>query len=120
MIQPLRIWCKEIVNSAITQMVPQRRPLVPEEELNGWLNLQTVSAQQLNSLFFQLTTYSSPSPYTFYMISSSTPTPSEALDANGQTLTIEDSPELYEHFGATLPNANTSAPSGFKFIIRNM
>lgn len=120
MIQPLRIWCREVVKSAITNMIPQVRPLVPEEELNGWLNLQTVSVQQLNGLFSQLTTYSAPSPFVFQMISTTTPTPAEALDANGQTLVEANSPELFSHFGATLPDANATAPVGFKFIVRNI
>ena len=120
MIQPLRVWCREVVQSAITQMIPQIRPLVPEEEINGWVNLQTVSVQQLNSLFSQLTIYAPPSPFVFHMVSIDTPTPAEALDVNGQTLIEEDSPELFEHFGATLPNVNATAPVGTKFIIRNM
>lgn len=114
----LKIWCNTTVTDGVTN-TDNKRTLLDEEYLNGWLRNGTVSIQQLNSLFFGLTLSSSPYTNSPYLMSDGVTTPSTAYDMDGTvTLTSTDAPNLYEIYGATLPDLSGDAPTGHKYVIR--
>ncbi len=116
-VEELDIWCSEVVNDGVT-LTDNRRALLPEEVLNGWVRNGTVSVQQMNSLFYYLTTYSSPFSNSPYLMASSETTPDNAYDMDGSTFTEEDAPNLYEIYKGTLTDMSGDAPTGHKWVIR--
>lgn len=116
-IQELPVWSEEIVSDPVTES-EQRRSLLPEEFLHGFLRQQTISTQQFNSLMFLLSSYAAPSPFCMYLWDSSKPIPDVAIEANGQATDSMTMPQLAEFYGVSLPNAASSAPVGFTYLLR--
>lgn len=115
----LKVWCQELKVDGVTE-VEQRRSLLDEEYENGWLRKQTVSTQQINELFNKLTSYAKSvkcAPDLFYTGNGNT-IPDIALEMNGQSITQEDYPILFEFYGSTLPDMTPDTPSGFTYAVR--
>lgn len=115
--QDLPIWSRELVADPVTEDV-QRRDLLDEEMLHGFLRQMSVSTQQFNSLMFLITASTAPSPFCIFPWDSTKPVPNTALEMNGQVLTAVDTPELYNFYGATLPDYTGVAPTGLTYIVR--
>ena len=116
-LQELKIWAKTLNNDMLT-LTDQRRDIEDEEFLDGWLRTSPASSQQMNQLFYLLTTYANPFPNAPVIYPSALDIPSVALEMNGQTITEEDYPNAFAIYGGTLPNITASAPTGFTYIIR--
>lgn len=114
----LYTWAEVVVTDGVTA-TDNRREILQEEALNGWVRDGTISTQQLNSLFYYLTLYASPFANTPYLMSTNVNVPTNALEMDGSTITQEESPNLYEIYGATLPDLSTNAPSGHRWVVRN-
>lgn len=115
----LKIWCQELKVDGVTEAV-QRRSLLDEEYENGWLRKQTVSTQQINGLFHQLTGYAKSvrcAPDLFYTGNGNS-IPSIALEMNGQSITQEEYPVLFDFYGSTLPDLTSDAPTDFTYTVR--
>lgn len=113
----LKIFCNTAVVDGVTE-TSNRRTILDEEYLNGWVRQATVSTQQVNSILYLLSTFSAPYAHCIYMMDDSEDTPSTALDLDGSTFTEEDYPNLYEIYSGTLPDYTSVAPTGIKYIIR--
>lgn len=113
----LPIWAEIAVEDGVTG-TDNRRALLGEEAVNGWVRNGTVSVQQLNSLFYYLTLHSSPYAFSPYLMSTTYTTPSNAYDMDGSTFTEDDAPNLYEIYAGTLPDLSSEAPTGHKWVIR--
>lgn len=116
-IDTLKVWCKEVTVDSLTEN-RQRRSLLDNEYLDGWLRQQSVSYQQLNELFNLLSSYSPPSIFTVYYVESSASGSSEEITANGGSFTQEEAPLLYEEYAGTMPNLTGSAPAGTRPVMR--
>lgn len=117
MIQALEVWCREKVTDAASE-TENRRDVVPEETVNGWVRLGTVSTQQANSLFYLVTSHSKPNPFSPELHHNAQPIPSVAMEwVDGGAIVEADTPELYEYYGATFPVLG-SAPAGWTYIVR--
>lgn len=115
----LPIWASTVVTDAVTN-TDNRREILDEEALNGWVRDGTISTQQLNSLFYYLTLHSAPYANCPYLMSTTTAVPTNALEMDGSvTLTSDDNPNLYSIYGDTLPDLSSDAPSGHRWVIRN-
>lgn len=117
--QELKIWSNTLDIDGVAGNT-QRRDLTEEEFIDGWKRLAGVSYQQLNQLFFLLTSSSSPidtTPYLHYTVG--TTIPSNALEMNGQTLSAAGNPVLFGYYGGTLPDLRSEAPTNFTYIVRN-
>ena len=115
--QELKSWAGTVSIDGLTNS-PQRRDILDEEFLNGWLRNTTVSAQQLNSILYLLSTNALPHPNCASLFPDSTTVPSVALELNGQSITESEYPNAYALYGSTLPNISGDAPTGFTYIIR--
>ena len=116
--QEIDIWADTIVLDPIKGN-PQRRDIRDEEWLQGWLRMSGVSPQQLNSLFNLLTHYSPPSDICPYPFPSTGTTTDKMKVMNGQGITQEESPFLFEEYGATLPDMTSDNLTGFVWVVRN-
>ena len=117
--QELKVWANTLDIDGVAGNA-QRRDLTEEEFIDGWKRLAGVSYQQLNQLFYLLTSYSSPSdtsPYLHYTVDN--PIPTEALEVNGQAIAEATSPNLFNVYGANLPDLRSAAPTNFTYIVRN-
>jgi hypothetical protein len=116
-IQALEVWCRELVTDGVTD-TDNRRDLLTEETLNGWVRLGTVSTQQMNSLFYLCSSHSKPNPFSPELHLSAKAIPSVAIEwSDGGAIVEADTPELYEYYGATFPTLG-AAPSGWTYIVR--
>jgi len=115
--QDLKIWASEINIDGVTG-IEQRRDLNGEEFRDGILNLVTFTAQQYNSLMYLLTINSAPSPICPYQFPTSESIPDIALEMDGQAILSADFPNLFEVYGANLPDITAEAATGFTFIVR--
>lgn len=116
--QDLEVWSSQLAADAVAGN-QQRRPLTEEEFIEGWKRLFGVSNQQLNQLFYLLSSYAAPidtAPYLHYTVGTSIP--SVALEMNGQTINSTDTPELFAYYGSTLPDLTTTAPTNFTYLVR--
>ena len=116
MLQSLKVWAKTLSLDDIYKNY-QRRTLDSEEWEFGWLRNVGLSAPQLNSLFFLLTSHSNPVTCSPYLHLKSKPIPEEALEM-GSSITQSEYPALFEYYGATLPDIKGEAPTGFTYIVR--
>ena len=116
--QELKIYADELNTDGVTG-IDQRRDILDEEFRDGLLRGDTASAQIWNSILNLLTLASAPHPTCIYAIPTTQITPSIALDMNGTAINSNDNPNLFEVYGATLPNITAEAPTGFKYIVRN-
>lgn len=118
-ISNLYIWARRVFSDPKTR-VEQVRPIFPTESERGWVNLSTVSVQQLNGMLKLLSQHSGCNPFAPQLILSSAVTPPTALEwVDGGTIVEENSPELFEHYGGTFPILQASAPAGWRYIVRN-
>lgn len=115
-IQDLKIWASSL-NTDITNS-SQRRNIELEEFIVGWLRNDNISFQQLNQLFFLLTSYANPWPNPPVPYPTTLPIPEDALEMNGQAITIGDYPNLFAAYGANLPDISAEAPTGHTYIVR--
>lgn len=119
-IKELDIWAKELVLDIETNS-EQRRNLNPEEYENGWLYRDEVSAQQMNSLFYLITLHSKSVSQSPELIPSTATIPTISLEwVDGGTIDEVAHPELYAYYGSTFPTLQSTAPSGWKYIVRKM
>ena len=117
--QELKIWANTLDIDGVAGNA-QRRDLIEEEFIDGWKRLAGVSYQQLNQLFYLLTSSSAPidtAPYLHYTVGN--PVPSVALEMNGQTITEAANPILFGYYGGTLPDLRSEAPTNFTYLVRN-
>ncbi len=110
-LQDLKTWCRDLVVDPETQNI-QRRDINSNEFQQGWLRLDTISAQQLNQLFYLLTSYSSRVVTQVYFVDSSKPIPDTVIRADGSSFLKETAPLLFEIYAGTMPDFTNSAPSG--------
>jgi len=119
-IQELDIWSKNLELHVPTNSY-QRRDILPEEYEYGWLYEDVVTAQQLNSILRLVTLHSKSIPQSPELIPDTKTTPTIALDwVDGGTIDETRYPELYDYYGATFPTLQSTAPSGWKYIVRKM
>lgn len=116
-IDNLKVWCQEVVPDGITD-AEQRRGLLDEEYLNGWLRQQTVSYQQLNQILFLLTSYSSPNVYTVHYVDDTAPTSAYEIEADGGSFSQVEAPLLYELYSGTMPDFTSTTPTGMRPVMR--
>lgn len=116
-IDDLEVWCQELVTDELTQNT-QRRTIFDNEYLEGWLRQQTVSTQQLNQLFYLLTSYSPPNIFTVHYVDSSTPVTIAEIACDGGSFLEADAPLLYEQYGGTMPDFTGDAPTGTRPVMR--
>lgn len=117
-IQELKVWAENPIQDGVAKNY-QRRDLRDEEFMEGWARLAGLTYQEINQLFYLLSSYSSPlsvAPYQHYIASNAVP--STALEMNGQTISVNDVPELYAYYGATLPDRTGELPTGWTYIVR--
>ena len=110
-LQDLKTWCRDLVVDAET-LNTQRRDINSNEFQQGWLRLDSISAQQLNQLFYLLTSYSSRVVTQVYFVDSNQSIPQTVIKADGGSFLKEEAPLLFEIYGGTMPNFTNSAPSG--------
>ncbi len=110
-LQDLRTWCRDLVVDAETQNI-QRRDINSNEFQQGWLRLDTISAQQLNQLFYLLTSYSNRVVTQVYFVDSSQTIPNTVIKADGGSFVENDAPLLFEIYNGTMPDFTNSAPNG--------
>lgn len=115
--QDLEVWAKNLVQDPISQ-AQQRRPITLEEFLEGWGRLGGVSTQQLNQLFYLITSSSPPSDISPYPYPSTQPIKDNMLHMNGQSITQQDTPELFDVYGSTLPDMTSDNLTGFIWVVR--
>lgn len=114
---PLKIWAHtEVLDSLIGNA--QKRQITDEEWTQGIPRLGGISAQQLNTLFYLLSSYAPPADICPYPYPASLQIPDEALEMDGQVITRADYPVLYAAYGARLPNMSSDNLSGFRWIVR--
>ena len=116
-LQQLKVWAKQAIPDSVKGNL-QFKVLRDEEWLQGFGRLFGPSTQQLNSLFRLLTQYSSPSDICPYLYPDTAFIYSTMLLMDGQTITEEEAPVLFETYGSTLPDLVNEAPPGFVYIIR--
>ncbi len=114
----LYTWASVINTDEGVTDTANRREILPEEALNGWVRDGTISTQQLNSLFYYLTLYASPFPNTPYLMSTKVNTPTNAYELDGSAITQGEAPNLYDIYGATLPDLSSEAPTGHRWVVR--
>lgn len=112
----LRKWASIPVYDEETGVL-QVRDLNLEEWSYGWLRNVSISAQQLNSLFNQITSNSNPVTCSPYLHLKSKPIPEEAIEM-GSSISQDVYPILFEYYGSTLPDITSEAPTGFTYIVR--
>ena len=116
-IKALEVFARTVEIDAKTG-TEQVRDLSPSETEKGWLNLGTVSAQQLNGIFKVITQHVGCNPFAPQPILASATTPSTAVDwVDGGSIPIT-AVELIAHYGATFPVYQTP-PAGWKYIVRH-
>jgi len=116
--QDLELWAKETFLDPVKGN-PQKRTIRDEEWLQGLGRLSGISNQIFNTLMNLVTHYSAPSdicPYPYPVTSVLT---SNMLQMDGQAITEIDQPELYAHYGATLPDMTADNLTGFVWVVRN-
>ena len=116
MSDPLKIWAEELFLDGLTNLY-QRRTLNTEEFRDGVLNLVTFTAQQYNQLMYQVTSHSNPFDLSPYRMLSTTATPDEALELNGQTISAIAYPKLAAEYTTTLPDLSAEV-AGWKWVVR--
>ncbi|AGH32161.1 hypothetical protein VPHG_00094 [Vibrio phage 11895-B1] len=118
-IKTLEIWARVVEQDGLTG-TEQVRELVSNETEKGWLNLATASTQQMNGILKSITQHSGCNPFAPELILDAASIPATSLEwVDGGAIVEEDSPELYAHYGATFPTLQSTAPSGWKYIVRN-
>lgn len=118
MIQELQVWTKEEVLDLVSEEL-QRRDLLDEEFLNGFLRNSTVSGNQFNSLMYLITSHSKVNPFSPDYILDTKPTPDIAVEwVVGGNISQTETPQLFEHYGATFPDLPVTLASGWKAIVR--
>lgn len=115
--QELEIWANQLTKDALTDTF-QRREIFPEEFKDGWLRTESISAQQLNQLFYLLSVYSNASTNAPILYPTSVSIPITSLEMNGQIIAEVNYPNAFALYGTNLPDLATGAPAGFTYIIR--
>lgn len=115
--QQLKVFASELTQDPVKGN-NQRRDIQEEEWLQGWGRLQGVTAQQLNQLFFLLTSSSAPSNICPYPYPDTLPIEDTMLHMNGQAISVTDAPTLFEKYGDTLPDMRTDNLTGFIWVVR--
>jgi hypothetical protein len=110
-LQDLNTWCRDLIIDSETENV-QRRDINSNEFQQGWLRLDTISTQQLNQLFYILTSYSNRVITQVYFVDSAKPIPNTVIKADGGSFLEEDAPLLFEIYKGTMPNFINAAPAG--------
>lgn len=116
--QEIQIWSQNLIYDPVASNL-QRRDINQEEWNEGWLRQYGVSAQQMNQLMYLFSAHAAPSDICPYLFPTSGTIPAQALEMNGQAITSGDSPELFNTYGANLPDLTGDAPTGFTYIVRN-
>lgn len=115
--QDLKVWSSNLIQDAVAKNY-QRRVLSDEEFLEGWGRQFGVSAQQVNQLFYLLTSYAAPSDICPHPYPDTAPVTEIMLHMNGQTITEQDAPEVFKQYGATLPDMTANNLAGFIWVVR--
>ena len=115
--QLFKTWAEKKKNDNLTSS-DQRRDIKDEEFQDGWLRLKSVSAQQLNQLFYLASVNCNASYGAPELRYSAAGVPDTALEMNGQAITQLGYPNLFSIYGAALPDLTSEAPSGFTYIVR--
>lgn len=118
-VQNLQQWSYQITVDPATENV-QRRDIQDKEFLQGWLNLETVSVQQLNQLFFLLTSYCPKVVTHVYFIDAGKSVPDTVISADGRTFTQEEAPLLFEQYAGTMPDFTASTPTGLIAVMNKI
>jgi hypothetical protein len=116
-LQDLKVWAKTLTPDTLKGN-DQRRPIEDEEWEEGWGRLSGVTVQQLNQLLFLLSSSSSPSPMAVYLIKDSITVGDQALEMDGQAISVQETPLLFAEYGNNLDDLSADAPSGYKYYIR--
>jgi len=117
-IQELQVWAQQEVVDSISE-IPQRRDILDEEFDQGLLRQSTVSGNSYNSLMYLLTSYAKVNPFSPDVILDSKPIPDIAIEwVVGGGISSTETPQLFEHYGATFPSLPFTLESGWKVIVR--
>lgn len=116
--QEIPVWCEEVLTFGGTDT---RYDLKAEEALNGWVKNASVSAQQLNQLFYLLTSSAKVNPFSPDLLLATEELPSECVEwVDGGAIPQTEAPLLYEHYNGVFPTLQTYAPIGWKYIARKI
>lgn len=115
--QTLKIWAKEQTLDGVTGIY-QKKIIQDNEWLTGWAREQVISAQELNTLFYLLSTHASPIPAPISYWPTASFIPEQALEMDGSGISEVDVPNLYSIYGSSLPDLRAFCPSGYTIIVR--
>lgn len=115
--QELEIYASETIIDDVKGNA-QKRPIQPEEWLQGILRLGGITNQHWNTLMNLLTHYSPPADTCPYPHKDGVPIPDVALHMNGQAITQAEYPELFKTYGANLPDMTADNLTGFIWVVR--
>ena len=116
-IKALEVFARVVETDAKTG-TEQVRDLFSNETEKGWLNLGTVSTQQLNGILKSITQHTPCNPFAPQPMIASYVTPATAIDwVDGGAIPVT-AVELIAHYGANFPIYQTP-PAGWKYIVRN-
>lgn len=116
-LQQLKVWAKQAVPDPVKGNI-QFKEIRDEEWLQGWGRLLSPTIQQLNSLFRLLSQHASPSDVSPYLYPNTKTIQSNMLQMNGQAITEEETPVLFDTYGANLLDMSTDEPTGFVYVVR--
>lgn len=116
-IQQLKVWAKQIVPDSVKGN-NQVREIRDEEWLQGWGRLLSPTIQQLNSLFRLITQHTSPTDIAPYLYPNTKTIQSNMLEMNGQSITEEETPVLFDTYSTNLPDMTLDYPTGFIYVVR--
>lgn len=114
--QTLYRWAETATIDGVTGIY-QRKTIQDNEWTSGWTRNQVVSAQELNTLFYLLTTSSAPIPAPIAFLPDDSDIPDTAVALDGSSITESSYPNLYSIYGSTLPDAS-GLLSGYTVIVR--
>lgn len=116
--QELKIWALEDTQDPVKGN-DQKRTIREEEWLQGLGRLHGFTAQQINTMFNLLTHFSPPADLCVFLHPAGGVLPSTALRMNGQSITLEDQPILYNAYGPNLPDMTAEDLAEFYWVVRN-
>ena len=98
---------------------PQKRTIRGEEFVAGLARDEGITAQLWNTMMNLVTHYSPPSDICPYPFPNTGTITDVILHMNGQAITEEDQPVLFEQYGGNLPDMSADNLTGMIWVVRN-
>lgn len=117
-IQDLKVWAETLLQTS-PDNITQRMDLSDDEFRDGLLRRVTFDNPQINQLGYLLSLAAAPALGAPFLIYDGAPVPSNAIVAEGQSITEQDNFILYCAYGDTLPDLTGEGPTGFTYYFRD-